>query len=143
VAAAPTTAPGVCAPITAGSTLQVQNVTGLRTVGSPKWQANLTARYQTTVSDKLKAFGQVNYTYIDDQQYEVGNPKQTIQKAYSVVNLTAGIGTVDDRLMFSVYARNLFDENYVGRISFSNPGLMQTIPYGSLQTFGASVDFRF
>lgn len=139
----PTQEVGICAPITAGSTLFVQNVTGLRTVGVPPWQVNLTARYETPIGARLNGFGQVNYSYNGDIQYSVGNPVETIQPAYSLVNLTAGIGARDETWKLSVYARNVFDQHFVGRIAFANPGITQSLSFQALQTFGASLDFKF
>lgn len=141
--ASPTQTPGVCAPISAGSTLFVQNVTGLRTVGVPPWQANVTARYEAAITDTLEWFGQVNYSYNGDIQYSVGNPSETIQPAYSLVNLTAGFGDRDEKWKLSVYARNVFDQHFVGRIAFANPGITQSLSFQAMQTFGASLDFRF
>lgn len=141
--AEPTDAVGVCAPFAPGSALFVQNVTGLKTVGVPRWQANVTARYEAPVSDRLTAFGQVNYAFHDDIQYSVGRPEETIQPAYSLVHLTAGIGDAGDRWRFSAYVRNLFDQHFVGRIAFANPGITQSLSHLSSRTVGASLDLRF
>lgn len=142
-ATAPTSQVGVCAPVAAGSTLFVQNVSGLRSVGAAKWQANVTARYETAVSDRLKAFGQANFNYSSSVQYSVGNPASTVQKPYGIVNLTAGVGADDDRWRLSFYVRNLTDKRYATRIVQSNPSTTQAIPFTALRSFGTSLDLQF
>lgn len=143
VAAAPTTAVGVCAPVSTTSTLQVQNVDGLRAVGAPEWQANITGHYDTRLTETLKGFALVNINYNSSQQYSVGNPTSTIQPAYTVVNLTLGVARPNDRWRLSFYVRNLTDKRYTTRIVQSNPTTTQTIPFNALRSFGGSLDFRF
>lgn len=142
-AAAPTSAVGVCAPVAVGSTLFVQNVTGLRSVGAPEWQTNLTARYEAPVSNRLKAFGQVNFTYQTKVQFSVGEPSETIQKAYGIVNLAAGIGDEDDAWRLSVYLKNATNQRFSTRILQSNPSITQTIPFQALRTVAVALDVKF
>lgn len=140
---APTTAVGICAPAAAGSTLFVQNVTGLRSVGAPEWQANLTAHLERPVSDRLKAFGQVNSTYQSEVQFSVGNPRSTVQKGYALLNLSAGIGDADDAWRLSWYLKNLTDQRYSTRILQSNPSVTQSIPFQALRTASIALDLKF
>ncbi|AOH82861.1 hypothetical protein AWL63_01575 [Sphingomonas panacis] len=139
----PTMTPGICSPIALGSTVSQQNVSGLQAVGAPPWQANVTALYDHAVGDNFRAFGQLHYVFNDDTQFAVGNNPATVQKAYSLVDLTAGFGKADRNWTLSLYVRNLFNQSYVGRIAIANPGIGQTVPYEALRTFGAALDFKF
>ena len=140
--AVPTSQPGICAPIAVGSTVLQQNVSGFRTVGAPKWQANVRAGYERDFGS-LRGFGQVYYTYNGATQFQVSNNPVTIQKAFSLVDLTAGFGAADRSWTITGYVRNLFDKQFVGRISYANPGIGQTIPFQSLRSFGVALDVAF
>ena len=139
----PTSAVGVCAPVAAGSTLFVQNVTGLRSVGAPEWQTNLTARYEAPVTDQLKSFVQVNGTYQSAVQFSVGNPSSTIQKGYGLLNLTTGVGSSADTWRVSLFLKNATNQKFSSRILQSNPSVTQTIPFQALRTVGISLDLKF
>lgn len=139
----PTNEVGVCARLEPGSNLFVQNVSGLRTVGSAEWQANITGRYEVPVNERLTAFGQANFNYSSSIQYSVGNPETTIQRPYGIINLTAGVGASDNAWRLSFYIKNLTDKRYVSRIVQSNPSTTQGIPFSALRSFGTSLDVQF
>jgi iron complex outermembrane receptor protein len=143
LAASPGT--GLCYTIAAGQPnagAPVQDVSGLRAVASPEWQVNLNPSYEYNF-DKLRAFTSLHYLYTSDTQYGVNNNPDSIQKAYSTVDLTAGFGATDHRWTLTAYARNLTDERFATRISVANPTINQTIPYQALQTYGVSLDLSF
>jgi iron complex outermembrane receptor protein len=119
-----------------------QDVTGLRAVASPEWQVNLNPSYEYNFQ-KLRAFTSLHYLYTSDTQYGVNNNPDSIQKAYSTVDLTAGFGANDHRWTLTAYARNLTDERFATRISVANPTVNQTIPFQALQTYGVSLDVSF
>jgi iron complex outermembrane receptor protein len=143
VAPAPTSSPGVCAPLAVGSTANVQNVSGFRAVGAPEWQVNLTPRYEQEVGSGFRAFGQAHFQYNSAVQYGVGNSPITVQKGYHTIDLTAGFGDADRRWTLTAYARNIEKNRFVSRIAFTSPGIGQLVPYQALRTFGVSLDLAF
>jgi len=140
---APTSEPGVCAPIVAGGTVRVQNVSGLRAVGAPEWQVNITPRYEREIGSGYRAFGQAHFQYNSEIQYAVGNNPVTIQRPYHTIDLTAGFGAADRSWTLSAYARNIEDNRFVSRIAYTGPGIGQLVPYQALRTFGIALDVRF
>jgi iron complex outermembrane receptor protein len=139
----PTTEAGVCAPVSSTVTATVQSVNGLRTVGSPAWQVNLFGGYERPVSQSLRAFGSLHYFYQSQVQYGVGNNPATLAAGYHTVDLTLGLGAIDDRWKLSVIGRNIFDKNYVVRIAALNPGVEQAVPYEAQSAWVLALDFKF
>lgn len=142
IEAAPTGTPGLCAPVTAGSTIRQQNVSGFRTIGSPPWQLNATIGYERPVG-QFRVMGQAHYRYVGKTQFTVGTNPITVQNAYSTVDLSAGFGAEDRNWMLKAYVRNAFDKSFVTRVVLANPGITQTIPYAAIRSYGVSLDFAF
>ena len=141
--AAPTSEPGVCAPISAGSTVRQQNVSGLRAVGAPDWQVNATPRYEREIGSRYRGFGQVNFQYNSSIQYSVGNNPVTVQKPYHTIDLTLGFGDAERKWTLTAYARNIEKNRFVSRIAYTGPGIGQFVPYQALRTFGVALDVAF
>ncbi len=139
VSATPTTTPGICSP--RGGT-NVQSVNGFRAVGAPAWTANLTGGYEHDFG-AIRGFGQVHYLYNSETQFGVNNNPQSIQKAYSTIDLTLGFGASDKKWTLTGYIRNLTDQRFAGRISVANPTINQTIPFAALRSGGVSLDVSF
>jgi iron complex outermembrane receptor protein len=139
----PTTTPGVCAPLVAGSTARLQSVNGFRTVGSPKWQLNLFAGYDRPVTSSINGFVQAHYFSQSDLQLAVGRNPLTVVPGYHTVDLTLGVRAPDNRWKLSVIARNLFDQFFITRLVTSNPGLVQVVPYEAFRSVGVALDVKF
>ena len=60
-----------------------------------------------------------------------------------IVNTSLSFVSADDRLEVSVWARNLFEEEYIVNRDFV-PGLVYTNSlYGAPRTYGADISYRF
>jgi iron complex outermembrane recepter protein len=137
-----TTAQGVCAASGAGGA-NVENVSGLRAVGAPEWQFNLTARYERPIGHGFQAFGQVHTVYNSEIQYGVNANPLSIQKAYDLTDFTAGFGPESRKWTVSFYLRNAFDTRFASRISMANPTINQTITFDAVRSAGMSLDVAF
>jgi iron complex outermembrane receptor protein len=136
---------GACYTIAAGQVnagAAVQDVSGLRAVGSPEWQVNLTPALSHDY-ENFRAFTSLHYLYTSDVQFGVNKNPDSIQKAYSTVDLTAGFGALNKNWTVTFYGRNLTDERYVTRISVANPTLNQSIPFQAFRTAGVALDLSF
>ena len=86
-------------------------------IGGPEWQANLLARYEFPVSDKIAGGFQMSYTYLDSQELE---DAATIAPLPIEAQDIDSIDLVNAQLDFetesgwnvALYSNNLFDEEY-------------------------------
>ena len=132
---------------------------------TPKVQATFNAEYKVPLSDRWSAFlggnalynsstfgafgANVPYNPTDPQHGSFGRfPSLPVVtgalnlKAYTTVDLRAGVETADHALRFSVWARNVTNEYYWTTATFIPADT--TIRYtGMPRTFGATVGFRF
>jgi iron complex outermembrane receptor protein len=141
-ASAPTSTPGVCAPVAEGSTAFVQNVAGLRAVGAPEWQVGLTPRFEGDYGSHFRAFGQLHFQYNSAIQYGVGNDPRTEQEPYHTIDLSAGFGDASGRWTLSANIRNVTENSFVSRIAFAT-GLTQHVPFQSLRSYSLALDVSF
>lgn len=122
-----------------------QSLNGKPLNNSPKFTANLTARQEVLLPGGEQIFGQVNYRYQSKQVFNsVADPYER-QKAYSIVNIGAGIRTADDRFGLSFYGKNIFKTNFVYRTvpQLSGAYYSQTVAYDAQRTWGVALDAKF
>lgn len=121
------------------------DASGLRLPNAPKWVHTVTGAYETPISSSLKIFATANWSHRSSVFFGVGDPG-TFQKGYGVLNLSAGIGDINDRARVSVFARNALDKRFVSRISptfFDTGGYSQAWSDLSLRRVGAAIDWSF
>lgn len=121
------------------------DATGDRLTNAPEWSASLNGRYDTRITDALKAFATVNWSYRSAVLYQVGD-EGTRQKGYGLTNVNVGVGDPDDHVRLSVYVRNLFDRRYASKIYstlFDVGGYSQVLPDNAFRRIGAALDWRF
>jgi iron complex outermembrane recepter protein len=87
---------------------------------SPKFSANIGARYDFALSDALDAYAGVNLSYVGSRMgaFNQDTPAIRLQRpripSYSVVDLNAGL-TLHNRWKLNFFARNVFDKKgFVG-----------------------------
>ncbi len=121
------------------------DASGLRLQNAPKWTYQVTGGYETNVGDAFKIFGTANWSHRSSVLFGVGDPG-TFQQGYGVLNLSAGIGDVDDRVRLSVFARNALNKRFAAAIArsiFDLGGTTQFLPDQAFRRIGASLDWRF
>lgn len=79
--------------------------------GAPKHTLIANASYIKEISSDFIVDVNANASYRSDVQNSVGDAN-TIQEAYTIVNLTAGISGSDESWRIGLFARNLFDQDY-------------------------------
>lgn len=82
-----------------------------RQPNTPKWQVNAGIQYTADLGDAGLLTGRMDYSYKSAQTFFLGDPLET-QKNENVVNARLTYETPGDHWQLSVYALNLFDENY-------------------------------
>lgn len=80
---------------------------------TPEWRLSLSPRYEREIgATDWSGFVQVDVNYQSEQQFAVEQDPLLAQDAYTLVNLTVGARNLANGLSVSLFARNLFDENY-------------------------------
>lgn len=128
--------PGVCV----GG---VQSLDGWQLAVSPKWSFNASARYEAPVADDLTAFFNATYSWRSSVVYEARRDPLERQGNYGFANFSVGLRTAEDRLTLSVYARNLFNENFVSRVRQEFGVYYQAPAYEARRRFGVQLSGKF
>jgi iron complex outermembrane receptor protein len=128
-----------------------QDLSGKSLPASPKWNTTFGARYEAPLSDRLRGFAAVNWTWRSATLLAENQDPLSLQKSYSLVDAQFGV-VLDRHLTFTVFAKNLFDQRYAESIfdtpfdsgaATSRGGTSQFIPEGAFRTVGAAIDYRY
>lgn len=113
--------------------------------GSPKYSAVVGVTFDQPISESLAVDLSGNLSFRSRTQNAVGDIN-TIQKAYEVVNLNAGIGDIDGKWRVGAFVRNLFKTDFNSAIlglPFSDGGYVNWRTREAERTFGVSLEGRF
>ncbi len=102
-----------------------------------KFSANLSAEYKRSVSEGVDLVARADYNWRSAFFWDTAN--QIREPGYGIVNARIGIET--GRWAFSVFAQNLFDQEYRVRAAVYSGGV-KAIP-GTPQTFGVLARVSF
>lgn len=93
-------------------TQRFRDVSGYTLANAPKWQFNLTADYRQPVfADKL-AHASVSVTYSGRENGDAALSAYGWRDAYALVDLSVGIGRLDERFDANIVVKNVFDETF-------------------------------
>jgi iron complex outermembrane receptor protein len=122
------------------------DLTGRPVYQAPRWVGNLTARYETDFSDRIRPFALAQYAYRSSVYGTVDDAPYSRIKGYAVVNLRAG-ARFAERYEASVWVNNVFDESYFQTLgSTAIPGAgawAATGQLGAPRTVGATLRAEF
>jgi len=119
-------------------TLQIQDLSGQRLPGVPKFAYSLSVDASRPAGDSFEVYGHADYLHRSSFNSTATNSTYGIVPAYGLLNARIGLRTRDGKYDFSFWARNLTDENYY--LSRS-PGTFGQIgaSIGDPRTFGATI----
>ncbi|MDT9598807.1 TonB-dependent receptor [Sphingosinicella rhizophila] len=83
---------------------------GNRLQNAPEWTVNAAARFDQPIGGKLNLFGVGQLSYTDGSFVTPDNDPQFVREPRTLVNLRAGIESVDGRWQVEAWATNLFNE---------------------------------
>ena len=92
-----------------------QNLTGTRVMQAPEWKFNVAADYSPSIGGNLRGLAQVNWQYQSSIYFAPRDP-ETLQPAFSIVNLGLGVREEDRRWELVAFVNNLFDKQYYGSL---------------------------
>jgi outer membrane receptor protein involved in Fe transport len=108
---------------------------------APRWQANGSADYTWSVSNDWSAFLGGNVAYQGGTNAQLGRAPVYDLKAYTLVDLRAGIESKSGAYRLSVWGSNVFDTFYVTRAGRSFD--FDTRSTGMPARYGVSLSYRY
>lgn len=105
-----------CVPVSPGSTTLVTDASGNPLANSPKYSFTLAAAYETPVSGNVDAFVNANYSYRSKVNFTAQQDPGAVQAGYGLFGGQIGIRDSSDRWSTALFARNLFDKNFIPSI---------------------------
>lgn len=100
----------------------VSDSTGNRLPNSPQQAWNISANYWTPVGDGLRFDAAVNFAWRGDVYFLSNNSPYLHRDAYRTLGVTLELGDINERWTVGVFARNLFDEYWPGRLQDAGLG---------------------
>ncbi|MCH8507106.1 MAG: TonB-dependent receptor, partial [Ectothiorhodospiraceae bacterium] len=135
-----------CVDTTGDGQGEFQDLSGGRLEQSPDWVVNALARYDQPLAGGNEAFGQVGLSYRSSTYGSNTNDPNTRMSGYSLVDAQLGVDFWEGRGTFTLFARNLFDKDFVEAIvpqSFDTGGYAQFSTFESRRSFGARISLRY
>ena len=111
---------------------------------APKHSYTAGFNAQVNLTKNLQLFVSPSYSYKTHIYFTDANTEGLDQEAYGLLNVNGGLKLAEPKLILSVYATNLLDEQYV--TSGGNTGSLFGVPTfvpGAPQMFGAKVTWAF
>lgn len=135
--------------VVSGAIIDVQ---GGRLPLAPKWRLGISPRLEGDLSvGGLGGFVQANVTYLSKQNFAVNQDPLLVQKAYTLVNMSAGIHDASNKYTLTLFVNNLFDKTYFTQLNHgtilsttaSPNDVFANVNKDASRYFGATVGVRF
>ena len=108
-----------CVPA-AGGVPAHQNLSGARAPQAPQWKVTANFDYAHDLGSlPFKAAAQGALSYQSAQNFALTQDPETVQGAYTIVNLSLGIRQPDHRYEVMLFVNNLFDKHYYANMTDS------------------------
>lgn len=129
--------------MTTVSTLGSIPLEGKTPVNSPEHQLNGSIRYENDINEQLAWSGQLDIRWVDERYLEVTNQPADTADAYSVINVSLGISSLDGMWDASLWVKNLTDEEYLTYINNLPGAGFKLDMFGEQRAVGLTVGFNF
>jgi iron complex outermembrane receptor protein len=91
----------------------LQDLTGIRAIGAPKWKGNGGLVYKNDLpSLPVGLMARINYAWVDRIQYTLGNDPDTVEPSHGLLDLTLGVNDDDGRWELMFFVKNLTNDKY-------------------------------
>lgn len=141
-----TLAPAGCVEVAPG--VKAQDLSGKELANSPDLKVNIGG--DLTVPMEASSFdGFVNFSYQwqDEVNFDLLQSPLSVQDAYGIFNLSVGIAAKDESYRLTLFANNLFDQDFVTSIAgsnfYTNPTQVQMVPRGAERYLGLRLKYNF
>ncbi|MGE4410781.1 MAG: TonB-dependent receptor [Sphingobium sp.] len=124
----------------------ISDLSGKPLSGVPSWSwsagTDFSAPLGATPLGDAELYGRADYSWRSSYYTAVSDSRYSLVPAYGVANARIGVRLEDGALDLSIWAKNLFDKNYVDTLSVANTGLV-TATLGDPRTIGVTVRSAF
>lgn len=118
------------------------DLSGNRLPAASRWTFSGLLRYETGVSDRVDAYGQIDASYRTKAFFETKNTERLSQDGYGLVNLRLGVRSSDERWDIAAWIDNALDKEYVlDALDLSAFGFDQ-VNQAEPRTYGVSISYR-
>mgnify|MGYP003624647733 CR=1 FL=1 len=129
-------------------TPESQNLKGASAIQTPEISYSAGARYDIPMADiaPINAYIATAYTWQDEVQYTLFNDPETVQKAYGLLDVSAGISGLDDKWEASIFGKNVTDKVFFDGKSEGTGSLGRVyvrVPRGAQTYWGLRATYRF
>ncbi len=119
-----------------GDNVSDATLAGRRMTHAPYWIVVAAGTYERPISSKLMGFIRLDYRFNSDMNTGADLDVEKIQRSFAVWNGRIGIGAQDNRWVFELWGRNMFDRDY-RQVAFDAPLQGSGTGPTSTQTFNA------
>jgi iron complex outermembrane receptor protein len=124
--------------------LQSENNTGNELPNSPELTLNGSLNYQRAVSENWEWSLGGDFRYVDDLFFQANNDPVVAADAYTVVNLRTGFSSQEHGFDITLFADNVFDEEYfVDGNDIGVPFFWSILTQGRPRTVGVRLETSF
>ncbi len=132
----------VCYRTAVGAT-PIQNLRNATLPASPKFRISVAPRWDHDIGNSLAGFVQVGVNFQSKQQFAIEQDPLLVQEAYTLVDASIGVQTIDKRYSLSLFVKNLFDVNYYTSVSHNSLLATAAKPYDLTATYNKDADRYF
>lgn len=127
-----------------------QDLSGEDLNNSPDFKFNIAGSYVLPLEDlPFDGFMDFSYQWQDDVHFDLLNDPNRTQDAYGIFNLSLGVDSKDEDYRVTLFANNLFDQDYLGGITSAqaiyggSDVRAHVIPRGAERQVGLRVNMDF
>ncbi|RVU05898.1 TonB-dependent receptor [Novosphingobium umbonatum] len=104
-----------------GSGSGQQNIVNGRLPYAPEWRVMVSPRYEADIpGTPLTGFGQFSVNYQSRQIFDISQDPMLTQKPYAMVDASVGVQGPDKHYSFTVFVRNLLNQNYYSSMAHTS-----------------------
>lgn len=119
------------------------DISGQRLSGTSKWVGSIQARYDAPISDSLVGYASADASYRSKFFSSVNDDPFNEIKGYALVGAQLGLRSANGPWDVSVWARNLFDKDYLTTSTVNSTWGITQVAVGEPRTFGITLKNRF
>ena len=120
-------------------------LTGKPISGAPRWSGDVRGEYVRRLTGNLQAGGGIEYNFRSSSYYTTDDSAYSLIDGYGLVNLHVSVGSSSDRWQLSLWARNVFNKEYLTSLSVGGAfaaGYVAGV-VGDPRMYGATLRLQF
>jgi iron complex outermembrane receptor protein len=121
------------------------DLTGKPIFTAPRWSGDVRGEYARGLTGNLQVRGGIEYTFRSSSYYSSDDSAYSLINGYGLVNLYVSVGSNSDRWQVSLWARNVFDKEYMASLSVGGAVAAGYVAgtTGDPRTYGATLRLQF